>query len=285
MWPADVPVPERLHRLVEHMRGSRRNTFGDFELTNLSDDFMVVFFGGDDPALIERFPRKLAFFARDGSGGQVALWMLDDAPSERWPVVRLDSEGGMVVAGDNIEDFVRLLASRWKDEEDAFSTDDAFRGWAASAGVQPHEHPEARLRELNPATLRFQRWFREQQRDNHRVLYPDVSLLIEVVPGVSVGDTRLGAPQADATKAKGVTLYSNHHIVRMPDGFEPMLSTEEECMTWLSSHSTDAARDGRELTSRMLGVTMFLTTGHGRPFDSTTLRWVDSLSFKPAPVE
>lgn len=87
--------------------------------------------------------------------------------------------------------------------------------------------------------------------------------------------------QADA---KGVTLHSDHHVVRMPDRFEPMLATEEECMTWLNRYATDAAKDGSQLTSRMLGVTMFLTTGHGGPYEATTLRWVDSLSCKPAPI-
>ena len=280
MWPAGVPVPERLRQLIDHMRAARENTFGDFELTNLSDDFMVAFFGGDDPALIERFPPVLAFFARDGGGGQLALWMLDDGPSDRWPVVHMDSEGGMKVVGENIEDFVRLLASTWKVEGDEFSTGDAFRAWALGAGVQPHEQPEARLRELNAPTLRFQRWFQERQRDSHRVLYPDVSLVIDVVPGVSVGSVQLAGPQADPD---GVTLFSSHPIVRMADGFEPMLATEEDCMVWLNKHSTDASKDGRELASAMLGVTMFLTTGHGGPFDTTTLRWVDSLTFTRTP--
>lgn len=279
-WPAAVPVPERLRQLIEHMRGSRENLFADFELTNLSDDFMVVFFGGDDPALIERFPPKLAFFARDGGGGQVALWMTDDGPSDRWPVVHMDSEGGMDIVGEDIEDFVRLLASTWKVPEGGFSTDDAFRAWAIGAGVQPHEQPEVRLRELNAPTLRFQRWFQEQQRDSHRLLYPDVPLVIDVVPRVSVGSVRLAGPQADPD---GETLYSDHRIVRLPDGFEPMLATEDECMNWLNKHSSDAAKDGRELRSRTLGVTMFLTTGHGGPFDTTTLRWVNSLTFTAAP--
>ena len=322
MWPADVPLPVRLRELVEHLRGPSGSTlFGDLELDNLTDDFLVAFFGRDEPELMGRFPRKLAFFAREGGGGQVGLWMLDDAPPDRWPVVSLDSEGGMVVAGDSMEDFLRVMAGDWnEDDAGTFTGDAKFRAWATGIGVQPYEHPEQRLRELNPATLQFRRWFAEQQRDIHRALYPDRSLIIDVVPGASVGPIRLGAPRTEVdailgvpsfaswqkptapeqtafyehapyvvetdratTTVTAVKLHAGRAIVRLPDGFEPMLAIEADARKWLSDHSSDAAVDGLQLTSQSLGLSMSLTTGHGRYHDPAGYRWVDSLSFAPAP--
>ncbi len=321
LWPADVPLPARLRELVEHLRGpSGATLFGDLELDNLADDFLVAYFGKDEPELMARFPRKLAFFARQGGGGQVGLWMLDDAPSDRWPVVSLDSEGDMVVAGDSMEDFLRVMAGSWnEDDAGTFTGDEKFRAWATGVGVQPYDHPMQRLRELNPATLQFRRWFAEQQRDIHRALYPDRSLIIDVVPGASVGPIRLGAPRAEAdailgaprfaswekatdpeqtafyenvpfvvaaerstTKVTGVKLHAGRHIVRLPDGFEPMLAPEADAMKWLSGHCSDAAVNRRALISKSLGLSLSLTTGHGSYFDATGFRWVDSLSFAPA---
>ena len=322
VWPAGVPLPARLHELVEYVRGAGRNMFGDLELDNLDDDFLVAYFGKDEPELMARFPRKLAFFARQGGGGQVGMWMLDDAPSDRWPVVSLDSEGQMVVAGDSMEDFLRVMAGNWnEDDAGTFTGDDKFRAWATGIGVQPYDHPEQRLRELNPATLQFRRWFAEQQRDIHRALYPDRSLVIDVVPGASVGHIRLGAPRTEidailgaprfatwqkpttpeqtafyehvpyvveteraTTAVTSVTLYAGRHIVRLPDGFEPLHATEADVTKWLSGHCSDAAVDGLELTSQNLGLSMSLTTGHGRYHDATGYRWVEGLSFRPAPA-
>jgi hypothetical protein len=316
-----VPLPARLRELVEHLRGPSGSTlFGDLELDNLADDFLVAYFGKDEPELMARFPHKLAFFARQGGGGQVGLWMLDDAPSDRWPVVSLDSEGQMLVVGDSMEDFLRIMAGRWnEDDAGTFTGDEKFRAWATGIGVQPHEHPEQRLRELNPATLQFRRWFAEQQRDIHRALYPDRPLVIDVLPGVSVGPIRLGAPRTEVdaslgaprfaswqkpttpeqtafyeyvpyvvetdratTTVTGVTLYAGHHIVRLPDGFEPLHATEADVTKWLSGHCADAAVDGLKLTSQSLGLSMSLTTGHGRSHDATGYRWVEGLSLAPA---
>ncbi len=320
VWPADVPLPARLRELVQHLRGPSGSTlFGDLELDNLADDFLVACFGGDEPELMARFPRKLAFFARAGDGGQVGLWLLDDAPADRWPVVSLDSEGGMVVAGESMEDFLRVMAGDWnEDDAGTFTGDAKFRAWAKGIGVQPYEHPLKRLLELNPATLQFRRWFAEQQRDIHRALYPDRPLIIDVVPGASVGPIRLGAPRTEidailgaprfaswekaaapeqtafyenvpyvvkseraTTKVTSVTLHAGRHIARLADGFEPILATEADARQWLSAHCSDAAADGLKLISQTLGVSMSLTTGHGRYHDATGYRWVDGVSFAP----
>jgi len=322
LWPAGVPLPARLRELVEYVRGPGPDQFGDLELDNLADDFLVAYFGKDEPDVMARFPRKLAFFAREGGGGQVGLWMLDDAPSDRWPVVSLDSEGGMLVAGDSMEDFLRVMAGHWnEDDAGSFTGDERFRAWATGIGVQPYEHPQQRLLELNPATLQFRRWFAQQKRDIHRALYPDRSLVIDVVPGVSVGPIRLGAPRAEVdaalgapkfaswqkpttpeqtafyeavpyvveteratTKVTGVTLYAGHYIVRLPDGFEPMFAPEADAKRWLSGHAPDAGGEGLQLISQSLGLSMSLTTGHGRFHDPSGYRWVDGLTFAPAPA-
>ena len=200
----------------------------------------------------------------------------------------------MVVAGDSMEDFLRVMAGGWnEDDAGTFTGDEKFRAWATGIGVQPYDHPEQRLRELNPATLQFRRWFAEQQRDIHRALYPDRALIVDVVPGASVGPIRLGAPRTDVdailgaprfaswekptdpkqtafyehvpfivatdrgtTTVTGVTLYAGHHIVRLPDGFEPLHATEADARKWLSAHCSDVAAAGLELTSRSLGVSM-----------------------------
>ena len=76
-----------------------------------------------------------------------------------------------------------------------------------------------------------------------------------------------------------------YHIVRLPDVFfEPLHATEADARKWLSAHCSDAAESRRSMSWTSLGVSMSVTTGHGRYHDATGYRWVEGLSFTPVPA-
>ena len=75
-----------------------------------------------------------------------------------------------------------------------------------------------------------------------------------------------------------VRVYANREIVRLPDGFQPLLATEEEAMRWLASADPAYTVDFKILRSRSLGISLSLRWGYGRRHIDTRMSWVDGIS-------
>jgi hypothetical protein len=207
-------------------------------------------------------------------------------------VIWWGSEGRIQGVGENLDDFLALAAGSWTETGDSsLHGDDALKAWTASAGIQPYPDSDRRFEDLRELSLEFLRWFGEQYRSGTARLHPERTLLVDVVPGVSVGAVRLGATKAEVDAALGapelaswqepdaatftafygqgpytveyvrpaetvaeVTIYTEWIRVRFPDGFEPMLVRREEVEAWLRGQGQAYEIDWAELTCPGLGL-------------------------------
>ena len=312
-WPAGVPVPPRLRELAAYAYYPSYHTIGDFELDCQAEDFLVHQYKGDLSDLMAELQGRLPVFAKDGSGGRLMFWMREAEPG-RWPVIWWGSEGRIEAVGESLDDFLALVAGSWTETGDStLHGDDALKAWAAGAGIQPHPDSDRRFEDLRALTLEFLRWFGEQYRSGTTRLHPERALLVEVVPGISVGAVRLGAPKAEVDATLGtpelaswqepdaptftafygqglytvdyvrpaetvaeVTIYTEWIRVRFPDGFEPMLARREEVEAWLRGQNQAYEIDWAELTCPGLGLKLNLDRSR-----VGEIAWVEQLALAP----
>src|SRR5204863_1061309 len=89
-WPTGLPVPPRLRQLAAHTSYPKYATFGDFEFDCSDDGFLESQNKGDDADVLGELQEQLPYFAQEGTGGRLMLWM-KGPDQERWPVVWYDS--------------------------------------------------------------------------------------------------------------------------------------------------------------------------------------------------
>jgi hypothetical protein len=215
LWPAGIPIPPRLLDIARFL--TAKDSWGcldDYELGPLYDDYLANMWAQDESdAFLRDFaehPPAIAFFMRDGGGGQLGLWLVGDPA--HWPVVSIDSEASHEVIGEDLDDFLRRMAGKWMltDEDDDADVHEGIRAWQKqvqawirSLGLEPYAQPDDRLEPLARRTLEFERWCGEQQRAIRGRVFPDRPTRFEAVPGERVGPVRLGAPQAEVDAALG----------------------------------------------------------------------------------
>jgi hypothetical protein len=257
---------------------------------------------------------RLPVFAKDGSGGRLMFWMREAEPG-RWPVIHWSSEGRIEAVGESLDDFLALATGTWTETGDSsLHGDDALRAWTAGAGIQPHPDSDRRFEELRALTLEFLRWFGEQYRSGAARLHPERRVMVDVVPGISVGVVRLGATKAEVDAALGtpelaswesadeptftafyqqspytvvyarpaqtvaeVTVYTEWIRVRFPDGFEPMLARREDVEGWLRGQGQAYEIEWAELTCARLGLKLNLDRS-----SIGEIAWVEHLALAPA---
>jgi hypothetical protein len=314
-WPAGVPVPRRLTELLTFLHAPGASPlFGDFEVQSLADDPLIKLTDKDDTPIFSQFPPVFGFFARDGSGGELAIWLRSENPSD-CPVVWFSSEGERTVLGENLDDFLCLLAGHWRDASHAdMQADEMFASWVRQIGLLPHPNSESRLESLNLRTLEFRRWLAEERRAIEHRLYPERAQLIEVHPGEKMGAVRLGASESQVSALLGTprlphrpddwptidAFYEGHPysvtydrgsrtairilvsidrvVVRFPDGFQPFFATHQEARRWLDARAVAYQRTPRSLDAPSFGLTMNLSHGYGVIEREIQTTWVESVS-------
>jgi hypothetical protein len=101
------------------------------------------------------------WIARDGAGGQIALWL----EHEPHPVVWLGGEGQQEVVASSLEELLAIMAHEWSARPfDSLGGDAAYRGWLASVGIAPRDDHEVQLRTAAQKTADFVRWFHAELR-------------------------------------------------------------------------------------------------------------------------
>src|SRR5258708_193125 len=172
--------------------------------------------------------------------------------------------------------------------------------WILAQGMTPHDRPQERRKELKPLTLAFLRWSAEQQRIIRAAVLPDWRLEYDVQPGGAIGPLRGGAAQGAVDAVLGapgfarwekptdpemtafyerspftveydratqvvreITVYAQWALLRFPDGFEPLLATEEEAAAWLRAHHPEqtVVRQWRDIAVPALGLNLALDGG------------------------
>jgi hypothetical protein len=312
-WPAASPRPARLDQLLAFLFAETSGDFADFQIHGLEDDPLVRLNPGD-AEIMRPLSSMFGFFAQDGGGGGLALWLRSQNPS-RCPVILFDSEGQRSVLGESLDDFLCLLAGRWVgDKYSELHADREFQAWVRKAGLTPHERPEARLEPLNRLTLEFQRWLAEEQRRIQSRVFPDLPLVIDIEPGQRVDVVRIGAPEAEVSSrlgtprfaswekasnpkmtavyagkpytvvfdrssrlAREVRIHADRVIARLPGDFEPLFATENDAVQWLRDRDPAARREGKTLSSSALGLSMSFGWGYGY-YDSVQTRWVTAIA-------
>ncbi len=320
-WPAGAPLPRRLLALLKFMTGPSYVTLGDFEVAQLKDHYLAAMWAQDQAPTFQAYfqstPAQVGFFAKGGDGGQVGLWMRG-APDD-WPVVHIDSEGSTEILGESLEEFLRIVAAETAGDDPVEMPWSAeMSAWILAQGLTPHERPQERRKELKPLTLAFLRWSAEQQRIIRAAVLPDWRLQYDVQPGGAIGPLRVGAAQAAVDAVLGapgfarwekptdpemtafyerspftveydratqvvreITVYAQWALLRFPDGFEPLLATEEEVAAWLRAHHPEqtVVRQWRDIAVPALGLKLVLDGGHDPAAAPPPIRWVERVEF------
>jgi hypothetical protein len=314
-WPASTPRPHRLDQLLGFLSKKTSADFAGFHVYDLLSAPLIELNPGREE-IVRPFSPVFGFFAGDGSGGQLAIWLRSSNAAE-CPVILFDSEGRRDVLGENLDDFLCLLAGQWEsDQYEELQGDEEFRDWVREIGLRPHARCEERFEPLNLATLAFHRWFAGEQRGVESRLFPERSLDIDIDPGrrvdvVSIGESesdvsgRLGTPhyaswekpsdpqltarydrvpytvvfERSSSQVEEIRIFADVAVVRLPGDFEPLYATRAAVFRWLADRDANAIEDRGTIISSVLGLSMQLGKGYGYS-DLPLTRWVTAIKVR-----